>query len=147
MAAAFATDGNVTELYGDLDPEDVGKVNALLRRASAIIRAQVYQVDLRIAGGLLDVQTVTDVCVDMVIRVLRNPDGVKQETIGPIATTFDPTVAAGRLFLTPDELFLLQPPKAARAAVGTIRTTPALAPRHDHSLRREAESGRRRRPL
>lgn len=147
MAEAFATDGDVQELYGDIEPDDVGKVNALLRRASTIIRAQAYQVDLRISTQLLDAQIVTDVCVDMVIRVLRNPEGVKQETIGPIATTFDPTVAAGRLFMTPDELFLLQPPTSTRAAVGTIHTTPALSPRHDRSLRREADSGHRRRFL
>lgn len=147
MADAFAADTDVAELYGEIDTEDISKVGALLRRASTMIRAQAYQVDVRIAEDLLDLQTVKDVCVDMVIRVLRNQEGVKQETVGPIATVYDPTVAAGRLFLTPDELFLLQPPSAARATVGTIHTTPALSPRHDRHLRREADEGRRRRPL
>lgn len=145
--ADFADATDIQELYGDIDADDLPKVAALARRASAIIRAQVYEVDMRIEQAQLDAQTVTDVCVDMVIRVLRNPEGVKQETIGPIATTYDPTVAAGRLYLTPDELFLLQPAKAARATVGTINTVPALTPRHDRRLRREFDSSRRRRWL
>lgn len=148
MAVPFAEESDVRELYGPVEPEDLSKVNALLRRASAMIRVQVYEPDLRIAQQLLDAQAVKDVCVDMVIRVLRNEGGVKQETVGPIATTYDPAVASGRLFMTPDELYLLQPPKAARAAVGTIHTVPSLSPRHDRRLEREADRGPfRRRPL
>jgi hypothetical protein len=125
----FALISDVAEQLGPIDSSDTDMVNGLLRRASAIIRLQATGIDLRIAQGLIGASTVTDIAADMVIRVLRNQDGVSQETIGPTAVTYDPQVASGRLFLTPDELFMLQPPTATRAAVGTIGTQPALNPR------------------
>lgn len=147
MSTPFAEISDVEEIYGTVEDEDQDMVTALLRRASTMIRAQVYQPDMRIAQSLLDPQVVTDVCADMVIRVLRNQGGVSQETIGPIATTYNLAVASGQLTLTPEELFILQPPVAARAGVGTIPLTPALSPRHDRRLNREFGSGPRRRFL
>lgn len=134
--ADFATLADVEEMIGTVDSDDVDKVNALLRRASALVRAQVATIDLRITNGTMDPQVVADVVTDMVIRFLRNEEGVKQETIGPTAVTYDPLVAAGRLFLSPDELFLLVPPTAVRTPVGSISTVPVLAPRHgqDHRV-------------
>lgn len=128
MADDFATLNDVEEMIGDIDDCDVDKVGGLLRRASTMIRSQVANIDLRITLGTLDGQTVADIATDMVIRVLRNEEGVKQETIGPTAVTYDPQVAAGRLFMTPDELFTLTPAAAVRAPVGTINTVPTLAP-------------------
>lgn len=129
MAANFATLDDVEEMIGEVDDDETAKVNGLLRRASTMIRSQVATIDLRIAQGLLDPQTAEDICADMVVRVLRNEDGIKQETIGPTAVTYDPTVASGKLFMTPEELFLLYPPKTIRSPVGTIRTVPGLGPR------------------
>lgn len=129
MASDFADISDVEEMIGEIDAMDVDKVKGYLRRASTLIRSSVAHIDLRIAQQTLDAQTVADIATDMVIRVLRNEEGVKQETIGPTAVTYDPTVASGRLFLSPDELFTLTPPAAVRASVGTINTVPSLAPR------------------
>jgi len=129
MANDFAALADVEEMLGTLEGYENDFVSGLIRRASAMVRSQVASADIRIANGTLDRQTVADVVTDMVIRVLRNPEGIKQETIGPTATVYDPLVAAGRLFLDPDELFILTPPAAVRAAVGTIRAVPTLAPR------------------
>lgn len=128
MANDFATLNDVEEIIGPIHSDEVDKVGGLLRRASTMIRSQVVNIDLRIAQGKLDAQTVADIATDMVIRVLRNEEGVKQETIGPTAVTYDPTVASGRLFIAPDELFTLTPASAVRASVGTINTVPSLAP-------------------
>ncbi len=130
MGATYAGILDVQEIFGPIATSDQPEVTGLLRRASNLMRTHAYGLDARILSGETDGQVVTDICVDMVMRVLRNSDGVKQETIGPSSVTYDPTVAAGRLFLMPDELLQLQPVKAARASVGTIRTVPNLAPRH-----------------
>lgn len=150
MADSFAQVSDVGTMLAPatIEGSEIPKVGGLLRRASMIIRSQVWMVDQRIAEGTLDPQAVSDVAVDIVLRYLRNEEGIKQETIGPIATTYDPLVAAGRLFLDPGELFLLQPPQAAKATVGTMHTVPALTPRHDRRLERQFDPrsarGRRR---
>lgn len=130
MGATYAGVVDVEEIFGSIATADQPQVVGLLRRAANLMRTHAAGLDARILSGETDGQTATDICVDMVIRVLRNSDGVKQETIGPTSVTYDPVVAAGRLFLTPDELLQLQPVKATRSSVGTIRTVPTLAPRH-----------------
>lgn len=128
--ADLANITDVEEILGTIsDSGDIALTNALIRRASAMVRDAVVNIDLRLANSTLDSQTVADVVADMVIRVLRNPEGVKQETIGPTATTYDPTVASGRLFIDPEQLYMLTPSIAVRSPVGTIRTVPVLASR------------------
>lgn len=120
--ADLATQDDVESLWRALTGDEIDQVEAMLRYASAILRARVPSVDARIDDGTLDPQVVTDVVASMVIRALRNPTGITQESIGPVSYSISTKVGSGYLFLTDDELYLLSPaglPGTARG-FGTI---------------------------
>ena len=70
----------------------------------------------------------------MVLRVLRNPDGLRSETVGPFSTTYDTSVAAGLLAITADDLSGVTPTQVDPAGItgwapaATIRATAGMAP-------------------
>jgi hypothetical protein len=119
MGAPFATPDDVDALR-PLDPDERGRAEVLLRYACARIRKDVPDIDARIASGALDPDLAQQVAVDMVSRVLRNPDGVRQETVGPSSVSYDTSVAVGKLVLTDDELAALLP-NPTGLGIGTAR--------------------------
>jgi hypothetical protein len=70
----------------------------------------------------------------MVLRVLRNPSGLRSETVGPFSRSYDTSVAAGLLVFTDDEEQLIAPTGtgAYTPVIGemTPRATLAIAPIH-----------------
>jgi hypothetical protein len=127
----LAVVGDVAEQYGSLTPAQEGLASALLRAASKMIRARFPAIDTQIAAGSLDPDVVALGPVNMVLRVLRNPNGLRAETVGPFSKTYDTSAAAGQLVLTDDDAALFTPTAVLAAAtigVGTIRVTPGLAP-------------------
>lgn len=80
----------------------------------------------RIANGSLDVDLVRDVIVDMVLRIVRNPNAYRSVSIDDFQATIDQAISAGALYPTADELALLAAPvKPARA-----RSMRMYLPRH-----------------
>lgn len=79
--------------------------------ASAIVRQEVSDVDSRILAGSLDAALVAGVVADMVIRVLRNPEGWSQQqySIDDYSETNrrDEALSDGSLYLTQAERALL----------------------------------------
>jgi hypothetical protein len=122
----LCTTDDVVTLFRALSDDETTLATRLIRMASARLRNQVLNLDARIASGDLDVNTVTDVCASMVSRVMRNPEGVTQETVGPMSATFSPQVAPGFFTILPDEYELLVPTRAVRPTVGTIPLVPGL---------------------
>lgn len=57
----------------------------------------------------LDPATVTGVLATMVLRVMRNPDGKRQESIDDYSWTLDNARSGGLLYATEDELATLAP--------------------------------------
>lgn len=123
----LATTDDVEVLYRHLELSEELLAFRLLRMASAMVRSKVANLDQRVLTGDLDATTVTDVVASMVVRVLRNQEGVTQETIGSASASFSVNVAPGYLLITPDELALLIPTAAARASVGSINLNPGMA--------------------
>lgn len=131
--ADLADIADVENLYQPVSDSDVTRVEGLIRYASSVVRASVPGIDRRIASGALDAQTVADVVAVMVIRALRNPGGVTQETIGPVSYSIDANVGAGYVYLSDAERSLLSAqagdsgstPGVPRG-VGTVRLRAAL---------------------
>lgn len=127
--------GHVVEQFGALTTAQEGLTNALLRAASKMIRARIPALDEMLADGRLDPDLVALAVTNMVLRVLRNPGGLRAETVGPFSRTYDTTYAAGLLVLTKDEAAILTPTVTAANAVspiGTARIVPGLAPGRRH---------------
>lgn len=134
----LAAVGDVADQYGTLTAAEEGLTAHLVRAGSALLRLRARQagldVDADLAAGKLDHETVALTVANMVLRVLRNPNGLRSETTGPFSRTFDTTAAAGLLVVTDYDLSAVTPAEEttvdglAALGIGTIRVTPGLAP-------------------
>jgi hypothetical protein len=88
---------------GGLAAVDEDRAQAALDDASALVRAEASTEDwVDDEGGLEEVpEVVVAVCVAVAIRAFRNPDGVRQETIGNYSVSYADTSTA--VFLSPGE--------------------------------------------
>ncbi len=105
---------------------------SLLRAASAMVRSRFPAVTAQIADGLLDPAVVALGITNMVLRVLRNPKGLRSESRGPFSVAYDTSVAAGLLAISDDDALLFAPPPEPETtglyAVGTARIRPGMVP-------------------
>ncbi len=81
----------------------------LLDDAYAILVARAPTLEARLSAVPPTVSTglVVGIVCSMVLRVLRNPDGKRQESIDDYSWTRDEAVSAGLLYVADDELRLL----------------------------------------
>ncbi len=116
----FAAVGDVAAQYGSMTPAEESLAGWLLRAASNMVRARRPLIDQQIAGGIVSGDLVALAVTNMVLRVLRNPAGLRSETVGPFSRSYDTSVAAGLLVFTGDEEQLIEP-VGADAGVGRAR--------------------------
>lgn len=128
----LAAVGDVTAQYGELDPDQESLTRYLLKAASGLIRGRFPLVDEQIVSGKLDADVVALQAANMVLRVLRNPEGLRSKTEGPFTVGYDTSVAAGLLVIGDDEDDALTPPVASATGglrtAGTIRAVPGMMP-------------------
>lgn len=133
----FAAVGDVAEQFGTLTQAQEGLTRALVRAASSLLRHTARQagldLDADLAAGRLDPDVAALTVANMVLRVLRNPNGLRSETTGPFSRTYDTTAAAGLLVVTAYDLAAVTTSPVledgvAALGIGTIRVTPGLAP-------------------
>jgi hypothetical protein len=90
----------------------------------ALVEAKGVDLAARIASGALSAAVVTAVFASAIIRVLRNPKGLRQRTESiddySITETVDTTASAGAIYLSDDEWDLLAPGSTGEAF--TIRS-------------------------
>lgn len=101
-------------------------ISRVISKAQARLKDRFPNLDERIAAGHPSADTVTGVIEDMVLRVLRNPNGYRSVAIDDYNRTIDSALSAGRLYLSEDEAALLAPP---RRRLGHVRSVRASAPR------------------
>ncbi|MFD6474385.1 hypothetical protein ACFWEH_12905 [Streptomyces anulatus] len=68
------------------------------------------------------------VCCAMVLRVLRNPDGKRQETIDDYSYTVDSSRSTGEIYLSPSEVEELRPAHGGGGAFSIVPGAPAVTP-------------------
>lgn len=129
----LAAVGDVSAQFGTLTGAQEGIVSFLLRAASAMIRHAYPYIDVQIAAGRVDPDLAALAVANMILRVLRNPNGLRSETVGPFSRSYDTGTAAGLLVITSTEAGLLVPtPVLADGSpiggIGTIRVQPGMAP-------------------
>lgn len=100
---------------------------ALIDDAWAIAQAQLPLLATEVASGQFPLGVVRAVLSAMVIRVLRNPEGVRTWAVDDYSQTRDASVAAGTLYLSTDELTLMSASLGNRRP-GAFSITPGGAP-------------------
>ena len=118
----YATVIDVEVLWGSVFPvSEQPKIEALLAYSSAYLDKMTGpNVNLE----LLDDALPRYVVIQMVLRVLRNPAGIKQAVTGPTSVTYDMAQSIGRIVVLDEELALLGVelvPPVRNAAIGTFR--------------------------
>jgi hypothetical protein len=128
----LATLGEYTELYGNLSAARSATARALLRRASQLVRDSFPGIDAKILAGTVPGNSVGVAVLNMVARVMRNPQGLRSETTGPFSRAYDADAASGMLEITAADAGLLVPPESggrgARGRMGTLRVTGGMVP-------------------
>jgi hypothetical protein len=129
----FAAVGDVQAQLGTMTAAQQSLAAWLIRAASAMLRGRLPLIDQQIAAGLVSREMAALVVSNMVLRVMRNPNGLRAETTGPFSRTYDTTTAAGLLVLTDYDLATVTPAEVvpdglAALGIGTIRVTPGLMP-------------------
>lgn len=133
----LAAVGDVVGQFGAMTPAQETLTKTLVRAASALLRHHAVQaglnLDADLAAGRLDPNVAALTVTNMVLRVLRNPNGLRSETTGPFSRTYDTTAAAGLLVVTAYDLAAVTTAPVvadgvASLGIGTIRVTPGMAP-------------------
>ncbi|WP_338601633.1 Gp19/Gp15/Gp42 family protein [Saccharopolyspora sp. SCSIO 74807] len=106
----------------DMDAAEVPQVEALLSDAETLILTRLPDLYARIEYGLLATEVVVLVEATAVLRVLRNPAGIRSQTADAYSVSYDNRAASGNLNLTPEEWRLL----GVRTGLGVLR--PFLPP-------------------
>lgn len=124
---AFADINDVedTWLGAPLTTAQQAVADRLVVYASALVRARFANIDTRIAAGTLDPALARLAVVQMVIRVLRNPELVRSKSIDDYTVTYAEEGLAAELEITNAETRLLRSRTVKR--VGIIRPPAAIA--------------------
>lgn len=107
--------GHIEARWRPLNAAEKAAAQALIDDAWVIVNIQVPSLAAAQDSGALSTEVLRAVLSAMVLRVLRNPDGVRQWSVDDYSETRDSSVAAGALYLSDDELRLIG------AAIGTRR--------------------------
>ncbi len=101
---ALATVGDVSARLGrELSSDEAEQVSTLLGDAELLIKTRIPDLLARVAAGTIDSAVVIMIEANMVLRVVRNPDGYVQETDGNYSYQVSTAVASGRLSVLDDE--------------------------------------------
>jgi hypothetical protein len=129
----FAAVGDVRAQMGSMTAAQESLAAWLIRAASNLVRSRVPLIDQQIALGLVTAEMAALTVTNMVLRVLRNPNGLRSETVGPFSRAYDTSVAAGLLVFSEDDAAIITPVEQipdglGGLGIGTIRIVPGMAP-------------------
>lgn len=106
--STYVTVGDVRARFEeDIPAADEPKLQQKLDDAEVYLAREVGDLANLLAGGKVTDAELRIVLCNMVIRVLRNPSGIRSETAGPFSRTLDANVSSGKLFLTREDKALL----------------------------------------
>jgi hypothetical protein len=131
MAASLATADDVAVKWRPLSPAEGQQVEVLLEEASAKLRRAVPNLDARIASGEIDTVLARSVVTNAVLRVLKNPSGVTQQSAGPETASWSGVRATGEVTITAGDVADVLPVVSGGSRgsyVGTIWVTPGPPP-------------------
>lgn len=105
-----------TRIPADADPA----ITRLIQKAMQRITEEVPNLDARMSAELVAQATLDDIVEDMVVRVVKNPNGYRQVGIDDFQATIDTTLSSGGLYLSEEERIRLAG-KPKRRRIGSAR--------------------------
>lgn len=92
-----------------LGEHDLDQIMPLILRAERLIVSRVPRLEERLNAGTLSEDTVRGVVEGMVLRVIRNPQGVQSDSTAGVSTSFWRSSASGVIELLREDLAQLMP--------------------------------------
>lgn len=122
---AYATVPNVQARFTrPLTLEEEQMAQTLLDDVEARLRARIPDLDERVDADANYLALVVQVEANAVLRVLRNPEGYRQETEGNYSYSLSAAVASGHLFVMDSEWDLLGARRGAFTITPYLETSP-----------------------
>lgn len=90
-----------------LTPGETVVAQAMIDDALSILTVRRPSLDADVTAGLVTQASLTFVVTSMVLRVLKNPESKRQESIDDYSWTRDTAVSSGALYVSDDELRLI----------------------------------------
>ncbi len=105
-----------------LSSEERTLASALMSDAwEVILLRRDPTIETRLEAGTLSPGVVRYVVSAMVLRVLKNPEGKRQESLDDYSYTRDASLSSGSLHVSPDELALLAPESTTGRSRRSVR--------------------------
>lgn len=125
MSVFNVTSDNVVDAaYGITVPSTAqAGVEKLLGKAEGMLLDEIPNLKERTDTGRTKLESVRSVIEDMVVRVLRNPNALRQISIDDGSATIDQAISSGQLYVSEAELARLRKDitKRKRPAVRSVR--------------------------
>ncbi|MGV0906980.1 Gp19/Gp15/Gp42 family protein [Mycobacterium novum] len=100
----YASSADVAALLArELDAAEVALVDRRLEQVERMILRRIPDLADKVASGEIDQADVVDIEAEAVLRLVRNPDGLRSETDGTYTYQLTDEAADNRLRLTADE--------------------------------------------
>jgi hypothetical protein len=105
---AYATPADVEARLGrSLDTSETLVVQTRLNDAELLLKSRIPDLDQKILDGTISQDAVVMIESEMVLRLVRNPEGYTSETDGSYSYQISAEVASGKLSVLPYEWALL----------------------------------------
>lgn len=115
-----ATVADVEARWRPLTAQETTNAEALLSDAWELLLGRRPTLEADLTAETISEGNVIRVICAMVLRVLRNPDGLSEEAIDDYRYKRDAILASGVLHVTPDELADVTPGRARRSSVRLV---------------------------
>lgn len=122
----YATPDDVAARWRPLTSAEQTVATSLLNDAWVQLVALADNVPGDIAGGVLSDSLVQSVIVAAVLRVMKNPDANRSESVDDYSYTRDSTISGGLLYFTDNELTLMRGARPKAVALGMANDTDRL---------------------
>lgn len=105
---AYAQASDVTVRWArEASPEETALIEIRLADVERMIKRRIPDLDAKVANGDIDVEDLKQVEADVVLRLVRNPEGYLSETDGNYTYMLQQDLATGRLEIFPEEWEIL----------------------------------------
>lgn len=106
---------DIEKVWRPLTAEEAALIPGLSNRAWLRIAAHFPGIEANLTPvppateSLVSAALVADVMASMIVRVLKNPDSVRSDSIDDHTTTLDAAISSGEMYLSNSEISLLTP--------------------------------------
>ncbi|QFG12517.1 head-to-tail adaptor [Mycobacterium phage Toaka] len=116
MAHAKASDV-VTLWAKEPEPEVMELIERRLDQVERMIKRRIPELDLKVAASSVFEKDLIDIEADVVLRLVRNPEGYLSETDGAYTYQLQTDLSQGRLVVLDDEWTILGVNRLSRMSV------------------------------